>query len=236
MNNSDRQSVFDYRALRLILGCIAFTLPIIVSIRADGTILQSISASYHSDGSRDFFVGMLFIVGAFLWAYRGWTDNQARVSMIAAVAAILLAIFPTTCDGCTANFNSAVHYLSAATLFGILTYFCFVYFRADIKKIKGEVHTLGGKPQTTKERTRSGIYLACGYTMTICIVLMLIFLIPALSELKSTLRVIYWAEAIALGAFGVAWITAGKISLLCDADEALVLLKKKSASNDSDES
>jgi len=45
---------------------------------------------------------------------------------------------------------------------------------------------------------------------------------------KKTLNITYWAEAIALVAFGVAWIVAGKIiSPLVDKDEALRLFRNK---------
>ncbi len=46
------------------------------------------------------------------------------------------------------------------------------------------------------------------------------FILPD-ATMKS-LNVTFWGEAIALGAFGVAWIVAGKyISLIVDKDEAL---------------
>lgn len=45
-------------------------------------------------------------------------------------------------------------------------------------------------------------------------------------ETAKTLRITYWAEAIALGAFGIAWIVAGKyFKLFVDKDEALRLFK-----------
>ena len=71
MTTNNSSAVFDYRALRLLVGLIAFALPIVVSLLSIKT-LPSISASYHAEG-RDAFVGMLFVVGAFLWAYNGHT-------------------------------------------------------------------------------------------------------------------------------------------------------------------
>jgi hypothetical protein len=64
MLKENRNPVFDYRALRLLVGIIAFALPIAVPLIAS-TNLTSISASYYTN-SRDIFVGMLFIVGSFL--------------------------------------------------------------------------------------------------------------------------------------------------------------------------
>ena len=71
----DDKIVFNYQALRLLMGLIALALPIAVSLTAilgtpSVSDLPSISYSYHT-GARNVFVGALFIVGAFLWAYNG---------------------------------------------------------------------------------------------------------------------------------------------------------------------
>lgn len=59
MNTSDSNKVFDYRALRLVMGLIAFALPIVASA-VSSTQLTSISASYYTE-ARDVFVGLLFL-------------------------------------------------------------------------------------------------------------------------------------------------------------------------------
>jgi hypothetical protein len=51
------------------VGVIAFSLPFVFSAIANSS-LGSMSGSYYTS-ARDVFVGMLFIVGAFLWAYNG---------------------------------------------------------------------------------------------------------------------------------------------------------------------
>ena len=61
--------VFDYHTIRLIIGLIAIIFPLVVRIRAS-QITDSISWSYHTD-ARDFFVGFLFVLGAFLMSYKG---------------------------------------------------------------------------------------------------------------------------------------------------------------------
>jgi hypothetical protein len=96
MSNSIPGKVFDYRALRLIMGIIAFALPFTVSIVSSST-LSLISASCYTE-ARDIFVGMPFIVSAFLWAYNGHTKFQARASKAASISAIFVALFPTACD------------------------------------------------------------------------------------------------------------------------------------------
>ena len=121
-------AVFDYRALRLLMGAIALALPFVVSLMA-AEALTSISASYHTEGARDAFVGMLAVVGAFLWAYNGHFPKEALASKVAALSAILLVLFPTACDGCDMTTASMIHGGAAFTLFSMLAYFSLGPFR-----------------------------------------------------------------------------------------------------------
>ena len=208
MTTSISDKIFDYRALRLIMGLIAFTLPFVVNLLSP-TPLSSISASYHTE-ARDVFVGMLFIVAAFLWAYNGHTKNQARASKVASLAAIFVALFPTNCETCQADSTSNIHYIAAAVLFGTLAYFCFGPFRENTKGQGG------------KKGRRSKIYFVCGLVMALCILSIGIGQMAVPDLTMKALKITYWAEAIALVAFGVAWIVAGKIfSPLVDDEEAL---------------
>lgn len=210
MTTRNTATVFDYRALRLLIGLIALALPFFVSLISSSP-LASISASYYTE-ARDGFVGALFVVSAFLWAYNGHSLNEAMASKIASLAAVSIAIFPTACDGCETDLISSIHYGAAATLFVILAYFCFGPFRQNTKGKKG------------KTGRRSKIYYVCGWIMVGCIVFMLVTQITLPAETIKALSVTYWAELIALIAFGIAWIVAGKIlPPLVDKSEALQL-------------
>lgn len=66
---SKENLVFDYHTIRGLIGLIAMLFPLVVSVRAS-KITDSISWSYHTD-ARDFFVGFLFVLGAFLMSYKG---------------------------------------------------------------------------------------------------------------------------------------------------------------------
>jgi hypothetical protein len=210
MTTENTSPVFDYRALRLLMGIIAFALPFTVSLISTDP-LPSISASYYTE-ARDTFVGMLFIVASFLWAYKGHTSTQARASKVASLAAVFVVVFPTTCAGCKADLRSGLHYVAAATLFAILSYFCFGPFREKTKDRGG------------KKGRRSKIYFTCGCVMLACMLAMGVAKITVPDETVKALKITYWAEAIALGAFGVAWIVAGKvIPPLVDEEDALKL-------------
>ena len=210
MTNKYSGTVFDYRALRLLVGLIAFALPFVVSLLSSSQ-LSSISASYHTE-ARDAFVGMLFVVSAFLWAYNGHSSKEAWASKVASLAAILVAIFPTSCDSCETDIKSIIHYGAAVILFVILAYFCFVPFR---KNTKGK----GGK-----KGRRSKIYFICGWIIVGCLLGLGLMELIVSDETLKAFKITYWGEAIALGAFGVAWIVAGKyFSPFVDKDEALRL-------------
>jgi uncharacterized membrane protein len=208
MNTTNINKVFDYRTLRLLMGIIAFTLPFIVTLISSTTLL-SISASYYTE-ARDIFVGLLFVVSAFLLAYNGHTLKEAWASKIASFAAMVVAIYPTSCELCEPDIKSIIHYIAAAIFFSILAYFCLGPFR---KNTRG---------QTGKKGRRAKIYFICGWIIIICMLIMGIskFTLPA--EVQDSIYITYWGESVALWAFGVAWMVAGKvIPLLVDEEEAL---------------
>ena len=159
MQNNEKEKkqdpVFDYRMLRLLVGIIAFALPIAVTL-VSSKELPSISASYYTE-SRNIFVGMLFVVGAFLFAYNGHTVKQALFSKVASIAALLVALCPTSKTPDDDSIISYIHYGAAFILFAILAVFCFVFFQIHMKGAKG------------KKKKRRIIYYVCGVIISACI-------------------------------------------------------------------
>src|SRR5208283_1867974 len=97
--------------------------------------LDSVSAYYYT-GANALFVGMLFVLGLFLAAYEGyenrfqkWDQGCAR---IAAVAALLVAFFPTEAphvEGITrlawwGPWIGRIHFGAAVVLFVMFAVFC----------------------------------------------------------------------------------------------------------------
>lgn len=209
----------DFHSSRLIVGFIAFLMPIFVSVFAS-TKLDSISASYCApeDTPRNIFVGCLFAIAAFLLSYNGYNWRQAVLSKIAAVAAVGVALFPCQCASDVGTFVGRVHYVSAAVLFLILTIFCFLFYcRAK------------EKPSNESER-RAWIYGFCGVAMLLSIVAIGIHnLIP--SVMSTFPRFTFFAEQTALYAFGISWLVASlKFPFVTSREERLPLLKRKAGS------
>jgi hypothetical protein len=212
MRFQNTNPIFDYKALRLMLGIIALALPFLVTAIAKMP-LPSISASYFT-GARDTFVGLLFVVGGLMLAYNGHTSLEAFAAKIAATCALLVALFPTAKACGDLSQTASIHAAAAVLLFSILAWFCFVPFR---KNTKGK----GGK-----KGRRAKLYFACGSVIVASMALGLISKLFFSCEKVASLDLIYWVEAISLGAFGVAWIVAGKvIPALVDEDEQLRLFR-----------
>jgi hypothetical protein len=89
----------DHRTLKLLVGLIAIFLPILTHFFSNAQI-TSISASYYEGGwTQSIFIGFLFAIAAFLFAYNGQSRREMLCSKVAAVGALGVALFPCGCDG-----------------------------------------------------------------------------------------------------------------------------------------
>lgn len=244
-----QDEIFDYRTLRLLVGIVAFGLPIVVWVAAffADTRIDSISASYWVDDARDLFVGGLFIIATLMTAYNGHDPGSSDgnnnsstnplmkwfsekwASKVVALMAVGVALFPTTRPGGEPNTDTILHYVSALVLFGVITYFCLGSFRKRalekaIDADKAADSATGSEKKKQQEiayktRRRAKIYLICGWTIVISLVL------AFASGLTGVVQVLGWwtlflGELFALWAFGFSWFTAAKVvSPLAQKDE-----------------
>ena len=194
------EMVFDYHFLRGLIGVVAFFLGPIVNIKA-GEDLSSISASYYT-GAIDVFVGLLFFVSAFLCAYNGHTKLERLISTIAAICAIGIAIFPTDLPSEDLSLIGGLHYFFAVLMFAILSYFCLKIFAPGAKQ----------KDQRFKgNRNRYYAYKLCGYCIILSMVGYALIRLIWGEGISTEFRVLFYAEAIALASFGIAWSISSKL-------------------------
>jgi len=212
--SAELNPVFDYRTLRLLVGFVAFALPLAVSAISP-TPLSSISGSYYTP-ARDAFVGALFAICALLLAYNGHSLREKVASKVAAVAAIFVAAFPTSCNTCAMDRTATIHYIAAIVVFAVIAYFCLVPFR------------LNTKGKTGKAGLRARIYLVCGCIIAASMLGAGVAYLALPAETREAWAVTYWAELIALWAFALAWMVSGKFVrfLVDDKEEQLVLSLK----------
>ncbi|MER7705134.1 DUF998 domain-containing protein [Kitasatospora sp. NPDC097605] len=196
------QDVRTVRRLRLGIGLLGFLLPIVLPVGNSLTsariaLLDSMSASYYTH-MRNVFVGGLCAIGVFLICYRH-DRREDRLSSVAGVLAIGVALFPTEPpDSVTAHPSGVqtavgtVHLACAAGLFAVLAYFCLRLF-AD--------SPAGGG----RRPARDWVYLVCGWVIVAGIGAVAVAGVLHLAR-DWPLTVPYLGEAVAVLAFGVAWL------------------------------
>ncbi len=225
LDRPTRRIEIDYRTLRLAIGVIALALGWITQAFA-GSPLGSISESYYHPGpSQTVFIGSLFAIATFLFAYNGHDYRDLLASKIAAIAALGVALFPCTCAGATGGaclrrpLLPYVHWISAMVMFLVLAWFCLSFYRQARRKAR-EAPTQGAAP-----RRRARIYAVSGLVI---LAAMLVLLIDSLSghPLKARWpQLVFWGELAALTAFGASWLTASQsLPVLTRRDERLWLL------------
>ncbi len=217
LNDDNKIFVVSYLTLRIGLGFVGLLLPIVLIM---GTLLfdnctqiQPSISHYYYTIMGNYFVGSLCAVAMFLFFYKGPKKIDGIIANIAAVAALLVAFFPTD-EGAlslckyvsTKRVDSvnAIHFTGAAVLFGSFAFFCLYLFTKT-----GHGHIV-----TAHKKIRNSIYKTCGIIILICIVLIAVYNLAgnfgaAFSKYKPTLVL----ESIALFAFGTSWVTKGEMFL-----------------------
>lgn len=87
----------SYFSLRMAISAAGFVLPplLLISGALVGCAIQpSISAYFHTP-VRDLFVGLLFLIATATYLYKGYSRRENVALNIAAIGAVLVALFPT---------------------------------------------------------------------------------------------------------------------------------------------
>ncbi len=200
-----------HKAHQQLIGYLGLLLPLLVWLfagirKTDGlperwTLLQSVSAYYYT-GASAIFAGILFALALFLLTYRGYAGDVAdlRVGKISGVAAICVALFPTTAPGAVPPLTwwspatRLIHYVSAATLF-----ICFILFAVWLFR-RSDIPRRAARPDD--KRRRDDICLACGIVMIVAV-------LWAASSYFTDAD-IFWPETVAIIAFAISWLVKGE--------------------------
>ena len=184
----------SYRTMRLMVGGLAFALPIVLVVgdRLHGGLGRhagSISAYYYTH-MRSYLVGTLCALAVFFFSYRyQLADNY--LSNLAAIGALGVVFFPINAPHRPRTWVADIHYISAALLFLTLAVFCLVVFTKR-RKTAGNPEVPAGWP------LRRNIYLACG-----------IVIIAALALSFAKVLSVFLGEALAVYAFALSWLLQG---------------------------
>lgn len=203
-NDPNQNLIHSYLALRKAVGWIGILLPFALMsglclFFPDDRILESVSQYYYS-GMRDVLVGSLCAVALFLFFYRGY-DNWGKVNWDKLITttcgflAIGIAFFPGTKEE-TKDWIVTVHRICAISFFSLLA--CYSYF----------VFTRKGSDPTKQKLIRNKIFRICGIVMAVSLIAVCLYYKFIHTE-SSKSTFVFWAETIALGSFGVSWLTKG---------------------------
>jgi hypothetical protein len=194
----DERVVVSHLTLRRAVGILGISLPVLLMLWGFALcecteLLDSIS-DYYSLRTRDAFVGVLFVVAWFLFAYRGYERKADLAGDLACLFALGAALFPNS----GAAWERIIHFLSATAFFLVLSFFSLALF------------TKSGESQTPEKRVRNRIYVACGVVMLACIALIALYYWFLEDTAISALKPVFWLESLALWAFGVSWFVKGE--------------------------
>ncbi len=204
MSSSSERRHINERTLKLIVGLIALALASITErlafyITGGQHEITSISEAYHIGGwARDYFVGLLFTISAFLFAYNGDTTFQSALAKVAAFAAIGVAVFPCACQGAD-QIIPYVHYVSAAVMFIALAIYCGIFYR-----------TARGKGWK-EANWRAYIYAISGVVMVLSMIALVVDHLMGGVFSQQEPRFVFYGERAALIAFGVSWLVASRV-------------------------
>ncbi|HZX73309.1 MAG TPA: hypothetical protein VFE57_02740 [Cyclobacteriaceae bacterium] len=194
---SNDQQIISYLHLRMLIGMCGIVLPLSCMFYAFvlGHELQdSVSDFYYTD-VRNIFVGILFVLGFFLLTYKGYEPIDSRFANAGFYFALGVALFP-----CKGDYGY-IHFISAFLLFSVFIFFSLRLFTLSVEK-------RGHTPEVDK---RNRVYIACGWIMVACIVLIgTTFAISGLKEIRLSYNTTFWFETIALISFAVSWLTKGR--------------------------
>jgi hypothetical protein len=199
----------SFLALRRAIGVFGLALPVAVSLAAyllDSTRLQSTISAYYHTASRDLFVGLLAAIGVFLMFYRGYDRADAVASRLSGLAAIGVALFPTTAAGAT---TAAAVRIGKVHLACALVFFCTLAYTSLF--LFTRTHADQGRPPTRRKRQRNWIYRMCGGAMVAALIGIGVHWGTAAHPDATSL--VFVLESVAIFAFGFSWLVKGETLL-----------------------
>jgi hypothetical protein len=198
-NGGSETRVFvSYLTLRRVVGVLGVALPVVLALWGfalfQGIEIRPSISDYYYDRTRDAFVGILFVVAWFLFAYRGYERKDDVAGHLACIFALGVALFPNS----GTEWQQIVHFVSAGALFLVLSYFSLFLF------------TKSSGRMTRQKRIRNAIYTTCGIVMPACIALIGLYSWQLDDTALSNLKPVFWLQSLALWAFGLSWFVKGK--------------------------
>jgi hypothetical protein len=197
---TDGRLLISYLTLRRVVGILGVLLPVLVVVGDNlwGSqlgIRPSIS-DYYQSIARDVFVGVLFVIGWFLYSYRGYDRQDDLAGNFACGFAMGVALFPAASS---VPLVGTLHFVSAALLFSILAYFSWFLF----------TKTAVGRKPTSEKLLRNRVYRSCAVGIVTSLLLIVVFKLFFTKTVVASGQPVFWLETAALWCFGLSWFVKG---------------------------
>jgi len=222
MTDIQKQMMATFLRLRVGVGVIGIVLPLLLwggGRIAGFHLADSMSAYYHADRDcidprrpepdspctvhpsptgqgpmRNWFVGVLFVVGVCLYLIKGFSKWEDLLLTVAGILAVCVAIFPMPwTEGKLAGFPK--HYVSAVTFFILIAFVCMFCSGKTLKHMPNI-------PNREKLIARYRLsYRTLAISMVLSPVAAYVF-----SEFTRRDSLVFWAEAFGIWAFGIFWL------------------------------
>ena len=191
--------IYSYLALRKAVGWIGILIPFTMVLGMflifNGKAIQISISHYYYTGMRDVLVGAICAIALFMFFYRGYDIWDNWAGNLTGISAIGVAWFPTAETGPN-NWVGLVHFICAGLFFITLAGISLFLF------------TRKGSNPTQRKMVRNVIYIICGLVIIVSLIAILIYF-NFIHNDKSQSGFVFWAETIALIAFGLSWLTKG---------------------------
>ena len=193
--------IVSYLTLRKVVGAIGMAMPLGVmawgwALCGCWEIRPSIS-DYYATRTGVLFVGALFTIAWFLFAYLGPDRQDDIAGDLAWLFALGVAFFPHDAP----QPQSALHFISAGALFLVLSYFSLALF----------TKTGGTRAQMTPQKvTRNRVYRLCGVVMLACVGTIGAIKLGYFNFTAGPIPPVFLLETLALEAFGISWMVKGE--------------------------
>jgi hypothetical protein len=228
--------VVHFLTLRKAVGFIGIALPFVLvggenlrdvlalhGARAGSEWIELSMSAYFHTGMRDVFVGSLFAVGIFLICYNGYQRIDNLLANVAGFSAFVVALCPTWEKSREAT-DAGVPAWDSVTLFsgpdspdpsviGYLHFGAAAVFFVILALMSLFLFTKSEPIPTPEKKRRNRIYVACGIVILLCIALIAVGKLLLSTDFERETSFVFWAEAVAVIAFGLSWLVKGEAIL-----------------------
>ena len=198
----EEPEVVSYRALRIIVGVLGVLLPALLVVSGGllepPVLLPTLSEYYTVRPPGDFFVGVLFAISSFLFAYGGYDIFDRIVGKTASLSALGVALCPVN----GGKVIVGLHFVLAGVFFLMLAVFSFLFT---------QTHEDGSLTRSKEERNIA--YRISGGTIVLCLVGIGVLKLAGVEAEFGGLPAVLVLESVALLAFSAAWFIKAEVVL-----------------------